>query len=216
MACLIGLSEYSGDDVAKFCNVAHVDAPHSWIKRQSPARDPVSLFLRTKNADKVLIVERRDDERMIREPGFFHYPINLGLAGEMRNVKLSSADRFHIGQRGPDKVLNTCILGGAYRSRCLLQLVRSVLLEVGYQKYAVRPCKCGRKGFGTIQVRLDDFVGELAMLGRIASQGAYLELIAGLKGADYGASLLPGCADYGDRFLICAFHMQCAPLSSIY
>jgi hypothetical protein len=28
--------------------------------------------------------------------------------------------------------------------------------------------------------------------------------------------LLPGCADYGDRFLICAFHMQCAPLSSIY
>ncbi len=51
------------------------------------------------------------------------------------------------------------------------------------------------------------------MLGRIARQGAYLELIAGLKSAYYGASLLPGCADYGDEFLFCAFHMQCASLS---
>ena len=50
------------------------------------------------------------------------------------------------------------------------------------------------------------------MLTRIASQGAYLELIAGLKGAYDGASLLPRCADYGDHFRICAFHMQCAPL----
>jgi hypothetical protein len=39
---------------------------------------------------------------------------------------------------------------------------------------------------------LDDFVGEFAMLGRIASQSAHLELIAGLKGAYRGASLLPG------------------------
>jgi hypothetical protein len=54
----------------------------------------------------------------------------------------------------------------------------------------MRPFKCGRKGFGAIQVRLDDFVGEFAMLGRIASQSAYLELIAGLKGAYRGASLL--------------------------
>jgi hypothetical protein len=33
---------------------------------------------------------------MIRKPGFFHYPINLGLAGKMRNVKLASADCFYI------------------------------------------------------------------------------------------------------------------------
>jgi len=66
----------------------------------------------------------------------------------------------------------------------------------------MRPFKCGREGFGAIQVRLDDFVGEFAMLGRIASQGAY-----------YGASLLPRCADYGDDLLICTFHMQCASLS---
>src|SRR6266567_34126 len=77
----------------------------------------------------------------------------------------------------------------------------------------MRPFKCGREGFGAIQVRLDDFVTEFAMLGRIASQSAYLELIAGLEGAYYGASLLPRCADYGDEFLICAFHMQCASLS---
>ena len=123
MAGLIGVRECSGHDVAKFRNVAHVNAMHSWIKRESPAHGFVSQFLRSKNADKVLIVERRDDERMIRKPGLFHYPINLGLAGKMRNVKLASADRFHIRQRGPDKVLNALILCGAYRSGCLLGLV---------------------------------------------------------------------------------------------
>src|SRR5438045_1787605 len=80
----------------------------------------------------------------------------------------------------------------------------------------MRPFKCGRKGFGATQVRLDDFVGEFAMLGRIASQGTYLELIAGLKGAHDGASLLPGCADYSDKFLICTFHVQCASFFPIY
>src|ERR1700719_3835366 len=209
MACLIGVSERSSDDVPKFRNVPHVDASHSWVQRESPTCGPVRLFLRTKNAAKVLIVERRDHERIIRKPGFFHDPINLGLASEMRNVKLASADCFHIRQRGPDKVFDAGILGRAYRSRCLLQFLRSVLLEVGYQKYAMRPFKCWLKCFGAIQVRFDDFVGEFAMLGRIASQGAYLELIAGLKGAYDGASLLPRCADYGDLFLICAFHMQC-------
>jgi hypothetical protein len=78
------------------------------------------------------------------------------------------------------------------------------------------PLKCSPKGFGAIQVRLDDFVGEFAMLGRIASQSAYFELIAGLKSAYYGASLLPRCADYGDEFLIYAFHMRRASLSTIY
>src|ERR1700730_4644298 len=177
MACLIGVRECSGDDVTKFCNVAHVDASHSWVHRESPTCGSVRLFLRTKNADKVLIVERCDDERMIRKPGFFHYPINLGLTSKVGNVKLAFADRLDVWQRGPDKVPDAGILGGAYGSGCLLQFVRSVLLEVGYQKYAIRPIKCGCKGFGTIQVCFDDFVGELAMLGRIASQGAYLELI---------------------------------------
>src|ERR1700740_336424 len=77
----------------------------------------------------------------------------------------------------------------------------------------MRPFKRGRKGLVATQVRLDDFTGEFVMLGRIARQGAHLESIAGLKGAYYGASLLPRRADYGDELLICAFHMQCASLS---
>src|ERR1700757_5339894 len=123
MAGLIGVRECSDHDVTEFRNIAHVNAAHSWIKRESPTHGFASLFLRSENADKVLIVERRDDERMIRKPGFFHYPINLGLAGKMRNVKLAPADCFHIRQRGPDKVFDTGILCGAYRSGCLLDLV---------------------------------------------------------------------------------------------
>jgi hypothetical protein len=110
-------------------------------------------------------------------------------------------------------VFDTGILGGAYRSGCLLDLAGTFFPSISDQKYAMRAFKCGPKGFGTSQVRLDDFVGEFAMLGRIPSQSAYLELIAGLKGADYGASLLPRCADDGDELLICAFHMECTSLS---
>src|SRR5260370_20799302 len=123
MTGLIGVREGPGHDVTEFRNIAHVNAPHSWIKRESPAHGFVTLFLRSKNADKVLIVERRDDERMIRKPGFFHYSINLGLAGKMRNVELASADRVYIRQRGPDEVFNARFLGCAYRSGCLPDLL---------------------------------------------------------------------------------------------
>src|SRR5579872_5635639 len=100
-----------------------------------------------------------------------------------------------------------------HRSGCLFQFVRSVLLEVGYQKYTMRPCKCLLKSFGTIQVSLDDFIGEFATLRGIASQRAYLELIACSKGANYGASLLPRCADDRDEFLFGSSHVQYASLS---
>src|ERR1700752_3483894 len=142
MTDLIRVRECPGHGVTKFRNIAHVNAPHSWIKRESPAHGFVSLFLRSKNADKVLIVERRDDERMIRKPGFFHYPINLGLAGKMRNVKLAPADCFHIRQRGPNKVFYTGILGGAYRSGCLLDLVGTFFPKISDYKYSMRPCQC--------------------------------------------------------------------------
>src|SRR5258708_20260218 len=130
MPGLIGVRECSGHDVTKLRYIAHVNAPHSWIKRENPAQRSVSLFLRSKNADKVLIVERRDDERMIRKRGFFHYPINLGLAGKMRNVKLASADRFHIRHRGPDKVFETGILACAYPLGCLLDLVGTFFPQI--------------------------------------------------------------------------------------
>src|SRR5882724_1191707 len=150
MAGLIGVRECSGHDVTKFRNIAHVNAPHRWIKGKSPAHGSVSLFLRSENADKALIVERRNDERMIRKPGFFHYPINLGLAGKMWNVELASADRFHIRQRGPDKVFDTGILGCAYRSGCLLDLVGTFFPQISDQKNAIRPFKRSRKGFGAV------------------------------------------------------------------
>src|SRR5713226_3683040 len=102
MACLIWMCECSSNDVAKFANVAHVKATHIGIKRKSPAHGSVCLLLRSKNAHKILVVERRDDERMIDKPGFLDDPINLGLAGEVGNVELAPADRFDIRQRRPD------------------------------------------------------------------------------------------------------------------
>src|SRR6266852_6567485 len=127
----IGVRECPGHDVTEFRNVSHVNAPHSWIKRESPAHGFVTLFLRSKKADKVLIVERRDDERMLRKHGLFHYTINLCLAGKVGNVQLAAADSLHIRQGGPDKVFDTGILGGAYRSGCLLDLVGTFFPKIG-------------------------------------------------------------------------------------
>lgn len=56
----------------------------------------------------------------MRKLGFLHYPINLGVAGRVRNVKFAAADRFYVRQRRPDKVIDTGILGSADRRRCLL------------------------------------------------------------------------------------------------
>src|SRR5882724_5000238 len=142
------MCECSSDDVAEFADVAHVKATHIGIKRKSPPHGPVWLLSRSEKAHKILVVAGRDDERMIRKPSFFHYPINLGLAGEVRNVELAPADRFYIGQRGPDKVFDTGILGCAYRRGCLLDLVGTFFPQISDEKYAVRPFKRGRKGFG--------------------------------------------------------------------
>src|SRR5882724_9950171 len=131
MACLIGVSECSGDDCAKFGDVAHVYAPHSWIKGEAPAHGSVRLLLRSQNADQILVVHGRDDERMFWKSRFFDYQINLGLAGEVGNVELAATDRFHIRERGPDKVFDTCILGGAYRSARLLEFVRTLFPKIG-------------------------------------------------------------------------------------
>src|SRR5713226_3529353 len=99
MACLIWMCECSSNDVAKFADVAHVKATHIGIKRKSPAHGSVWLLLRSRNAQqKILVVERRDDERMMRKPGFLHDPIYLGLAGKVRHVELAAADRFDIRQ----------------------------------------------------------------------------------------------------------------------
>src|SRR4029077_18764455 len=134
MARLIWVCECSRNDVAKFANVAHVKATHIGIKRKSPAPGSVCLLLRGEKAHKILVVAGRDDERMMREPGFLHDPINLPLSGKVGNVELAAADRFYIRQRGPDMVFEAGILGSAYRRRCLLELVATFFPKIGDHK----------------------------------------------------------------------------------
>src|SRR6266478_2064610 len=148
IACLIRVSECAGNDVAEFGDVAHVDATHIWIKRKSPARGSISLLLRSKNAHKVLVVERRDNEGMIRKPGFLDYRINSGLAGKVGSVELAAADRFYIRQRGPDKVFDTGLLGSAYGRGYLLELVATFFQRISDEKDAMCSFKCSLKGFG--------------------------------------------------------------------
>src|SRR2546426_856270 len=92
IAGLIRVSERSDHDVAQLANVSHVNRAHIWIKRKSPAKGSVCLLLRSRNAQKVLVKEGRDDKRMIHKPGFLDDRFNLGLAGKMRNVELAAAD----------------------------------------------------------------------------------------------------------------------------
>src|SRR5437870_4732184 len=96
IACLIRMGEGAGHDVAEFVDVAHMNDPPSRIKRKSPAHEPVCLLLRSHHARKVPVVERRDDERMVRKPGFPHYPIDLRFAGKVGNVESAAADCFYI------------------------------------------------------------------------------------------------------------------------
>ncbi len=90
------MCECSFNNVAKFVNIAHVNATHIWIKRKSPPQGSICLILRSQSAHKVLVVERCDDDRMMRKTGVLDYPINLGLAGKVGNVELAAADRFYI------------------------------------------------------------------------------------------------------------------------
>src|SRR6266446_7200150 len=75
IACLIRMCEGAGYDVPEFVDVAHVNDPQSRIKRKSPAHGSVRLLVRSKDACKILVVERRDDERMVRKARFLHDPI---------------------------------------------------------------------------------------------------------------------------------------------
>jgi hypothetical protein len=79
---------------------------------------------------------------MFCKPGFPPYQIDLRFAGKVRNVEPAAADRFHIGQSGPDKVFDAGIFGGAYRRCCLLPLVASGFSKIGDQENSVCSCKC--------------------------------------------------------------------------
>ena len=97
--CLIRLCEGAGHDVSQFGDIAHVNATHSRVDRESPAQGSVLLLLRSECARKVLVEEWCDDERMMWKSGFLHDPIDFSLAGKVGNVELATADRFDIRQR---------------------------------------------------------------------------------------------------------------------
>src|SRR5260221_9206271 len=117
--------------------------------------------MRSESAHKYLEVARRDDERMMREPGFLHDPVNLGLAGKVGNVELAAADRFYIRQRGPDKVFDAGIFRSTYRRRCLLELIGTCFPKIGDQKDAICHFECSFERFRAVQIRFDDLIGEL-------------------------------------------------------
>src|SRR4029434_3479656 len=108
---------------------------------------------------------------------------------------------FHIGQRRPDKVVDAGFFGRTYRGRCLLDLVGARFPKIGGQEDAVGSCKRGLEGLRAIEIRLDDFVGESAVLAWMAGQRTYLELALGLEGAHDRASLVSRGADHGDQLL---------------
>ena len=98
IACLIRICECSGNDVPQFADIAHVNATHIGIERKSPTHGSVCLLLRGESAHKILVVKRRDDKRVMDKLGFLDDPINLGLAGKVRNVEPAAADGFDVWQ----------------------------------------------------------------------------------------------------------------------
>src|SRR5229473_3535703 len=73
IACLIRVCECAGHDVPEFVDVAHMNDPPSRIKRKNPAHGPVCLLLRSKDARKILVVERRDHEGVVLKPAILQY-----------------------------------------------------------------------------------------------------------------------------------------------
>jgi hypothetical protein len=159
IAGLVRVCECAGNDGTEFADVAHVNGAHGGIDRNRPTQSSVFLLLRSRTSHQVLVEKGCYDERVTRKPGFLHDPIDLGLAGEVRNMELASADRFHIGQRRPDKVFDRSCFGRLYRCGCLLKLICTLFQKIRDQENAMGSCECGLEGLGTIEIRFDNFVG---------------------------------------------------------
>src|SRR6516165_6841230 len=67
-------------DAADFCDVTHVDDALLGIERQHPARGSVGMFLRGHRAEQVLVVERRDHERVVGKSCFPHGSLQCALS----------------------------------------------------------------------------------------------------------------------------------------
>ncbi len=193
------LRECTDHDGTEFADVAHVNDALFRIERHRPTQGPIRLLLRCHYAEQILKEERCDHECVVRESSLAHDAVDLCLVGEMRDMELAATDRLDIRQRRPDEVLNAGIFRRVNGRECLLALVRARFPEIGYQKNPVCSGKRGFQCLRTIQIRQDDFVGQLRMLGRIASQGACFELTARLQRAHHGAALMTRCTDNGDE-----------------
>src|ERR1700722_20587251 len=66
---------------------------------------PPGLFLRSHPADQVLVIERRDHERVIRKSGLAHDGFDFRLGRKVVDIDRAAGDRLHIGKRRPNEVL---------------------------------------------------------------------------------------------------------------
>src|SRR5882757_4365968 len=98
------LGERAGHDAAKFSDVAHMDGAPVWVNGQRPAQGTVRLLLRSHYAHQILVVERRDHERVVGKSGVSHGALDFRLVGEMRNIDCAATDLLHIWKRRPDEV----------------------------------------------------------------------------------------------------------------
>ena len=99
-------------------------------------------------------------------------------------------------------MLDAGSLGRAHHRGRLLELVGALFPEIGDQENAVRSFERGLQRFRAVQVCFDDFVGESAMLGWMAGEGANLEVAARFQCTQHSAALLAGGADHRDQFSV--------------
>jgi hypothetical protein len=107
--CKLWLRECTDHDAANFSDVAHVGDASLRIKRQRPTHGTIGVFLRSHSAEQVLVVERRDHERVVGESGFPYHAFDFSLVREMRDIDRAAADRLHVRKRRPDQVPHAAV-----------------------------------------------------------------------------------------------------------
>ena len=86
-------------------------------------------------------------------------------------------------------MLNACFLRSTYGGKCLPAFIGAGLPEIGDEENAVRSRQSYLERLRSIQVPCDYFVGEVAMLVRMARHCAHLELVVGPQRTDDSAAL---------------------------
>lgn len=206
-AGFLGVSERTGHNAAELANVTHVEAAYARVDWQNPAISAVLLLLWADRSRKVLIIGRGYNKGVVRKSGRFHDQIDFRLARELWKADLTSAYRFHIGEGGPNHVVDTRRLGGIDRGRRLLHLVGAILPVIGDQENAVRACQRRRQGFWPVHICGDHFVSRALVRVGLTGKGSHLELAICLEGSHHTGALMAGCTKHGDRLLVAGIHL---------